>query len=172
VLTGDWNKVRELLHKLGSRIENEGQKATAESLQLIEKTVVGHIDRQDLPWKPLSRAYARYKARTRSQSWRRRRLKADKQNPRGLSENILVATGAYREAITSFQTSSFEGEVGVSRQESYAGGEKIANIGAVLELGTRDQTIPARPLWEPSAKEVEDKVIGNFEKALEEALNV
>lgn len=172
MLTGDWNKAQQLLSKLASRLKAEMSKTTAESLQLIEKTAVGHIDKQDLPWPPLSRAYARYKERTRGGKWRRKRLKAGKANPRSLSEKILVATGTMRQAITSYQTGPYSGEVGVSRHESYDDGEKVVNIAAVHEMGTRDKRIPARPLWEPTAKEVEEEVTKNFLRAAERALNV
>lgn len=172
MLTGDWNKVQRLLSGLASKIKAEMGKTTAESLQLIEKTAVGHIDKQDLPWPPLSRAYARYKERTRSGKWRRRRSKTGRANPRSLSEKTLIATGAYRQAITSYQTSVYSGEVGVSRHEAYDDGEKIVNIAAVHEMGTRDKRIPARPLWEPTAKELEEKITKNFLRAAERALNV
>ena len=172
MLTGDWNKVQRLLGRLASRIKAEMSKTTAESLQLIEKTAVSHIDKQDLPWRPLSRAYAIYKKRTRSGKWRRKRLKGGKTNPRSLSEKILVATGTYRQAITSYQTGIYSGEVGVSRHERYDDGGKVVNIGTVHEMGTRDRRIPARPLWDPTAKEIEEEITKNFLRATERALNV
>lgn len=172
MLTGDWDKVKKMLSEFGSRLQAEADKATAENLQLVEKTVVGHIDKQDLNWAPLSKNYARYKARTRSAKWRRKRLKGGKSNPRRLSEKTLVATSAMRNAITSYRTSPYSGETGISRRKSYADGEKMVNIMLVQELGTKDKKIPARKLWEPSAKEVEGKIVKRFSEAVEKALNV
>jgi len=171
-LTGDWHKVTDRFGNIGRRLRESCGDAMSESIALVEKTVVKHIDDQDLPWPPLSEKYARYKERTRSGKWRRKRRKAGLSSPRRLSEKMLIATGAYRNAITSHKISPFEGEVGVSRQEAYSGGEKIANIGQIMEEGTRDGRIPARPHWEPSAEEVEGKIEKRFEKALAEAFDV
>lgn len=172
MLIGDWNRVVDRLGNIGARIRETCGAAMSESIALVEKTVVKHIDNQDLGWPPLSKKYARYKERTRSGKWRRKRLKAGKATPRRLSEKMLIATGAYRNAITSHKISPFEGEVGVSRQEAYDDGEKIANIGQIMEEGTRDDRIPARPHWEPSAEEVEGKIEKLFEKGLVKAFNV
>ena len=172
MLTGSWAEVERLLGDLGSRLRAEAGKATAENLQLIEKTVVRHLDRQDLPWPPLSPAYRRYKERTRSPRWRQRRLRSGRSNPRSLSEKTLIATGAMRNAITSYQTGPYSGEVGISRQESYAAGEKLVNVAWVHERGSRDKTIPARPLWEPTAEELQAKLARRYAGALRRALDV
>jgi len=172
MLIGDWNRVTDRLGNIGRRIKDSCGDAMSEGIALIEKTVVKHIDNQDLDWPPLSDKYARYKERTRSGKWRRKRRKAGKSSPRRLSEKMLIATGAYRNAITSHKISPFHGEVGVSRQEAYDDGEKIANIGQIMEEGTRDGRIPARPHWEPSAEAVESKIEKRFEKALAEVFDV
>ena len=171
-LTGDWDKITDRLSNAAGRLKKSCNAGMSESIALIEKTVVKHIDDQDLNFAPLSKGYARYKERTRSGKWRRKRKKGGKSSPRRLSEKTLIATGAYRNAITSHKISPFDGEVGVSRQEAYDGGEKIANIGQILEEGTRDGRTPPRPHWEPSAKEVEDKIAKIFEKKLIEVFSV
>jgi hypothetical protein len=168
-LVGDWDKVVRRIESLSDDLKKEIGQSTAVSLQQIEKAAVGHIDKQDLPLAPLSPAYARYKARTRNASWRRRRGRAGKDSPRRLSEKTLVATGAFRQSITSYQLSPFEGEVGVSRQESYSGGEKIADIGTMLSTGT--SKMPARDIWQPTADEMAEKVTNNFVRAARKVLN-
>lgn len=167
-LIGDWAKVRDKLQHLSDDLKAEIGHSTAKSLAQIERCAVGHINKQDLDLAPLSPKYAAYKARTRNKTWRRRRSKAGKENPRSLSEKILVATGAFRQSITNYQTGPFSGEVGVSRQESYADGEKIANIGIMLSTGTKN--MPARDIWEPTAKEMAPKVTENFLSAARKVL--
>jgi hypothetical protein len=79
-----------------------------------------------------------------------------------------------RQAITSYQQGIFAGEVGVSRQKEYKGKEgiKIANIGAIHELGSRDGRIPKRPLWEPTVEEVKDKVLEKYRRVAEKLIDV
>jgi len=156
LLTGDWEGFKRRLTGLSKRLLTEVGRATAENLQLTESTVVGHLVKQDLRWKPLSKRYRRYKL-------------GRKKGGR-LSEKTLIATGKYRQAITSEQLSPFEGVVGVKKTVAYRGGEKVANIGLVHEFGTKDRRVPARPLWRPTVEEVEEEVIRNYEKALQKAL--
>jgi hypothetical protein len=171
MLTGDWDRVTRMLGEIGTKLKAESQKATVNSLNLIEKTAVGHIDKQDLNWAPLAESTMRQKLRSQNPARRRKRRKQGKTASR-LSEKILVATGAYRNSISSFATSAFSGEVGVARVETSADGESMVNIGAVQELGSRDGRIPARELWRPTAEEVEERVINNYLKAGKVALRV
>jgi len=173
VLKGDWHKVEKMLGQIAPKLQSEAEKATAESLQLIEKTVVGHLDNQDLNWPPLAEGTMVRKLQSQNPKLRRRKIRAGRKvSSRRLSEKILIATGAYRNAITSYQINPYSGEVGVARNETNKDGEEIVNIGMVHEDGTRDGRIPARELWEPSAKEVEDDIVNNYEKAAKRALNV
>jgi hypothetical protein len=172
MLIGNWDRVMLKIKRLSDDLKAEIGLSTAQSLQRIEKRAVGHINKQDLKWAPLSPAYKRYKERTRDAGWRRRRKKAGKTMPRRLSEKILIATGEYRKAITSHQLDPFSGEVGVSRQEKYngPGGAEIADIGIMLEEGTSQ--MEARPLWEPTADEMQEEVSKRFIRAVEKALDV
>ena len=174
MLQGDWDKVQRKLSSIADQIETEAKQATAESLALIETTVLDHLKNQDLSWKPLSGKYADYKKQTRKASWRRKRKKAGLNVPRRLSEKTLIATAAMLQAITSYQQGSFACEVGVSRQKEYKGkdGIKIANIGAIHELGSRDGRIPKRALWEPTAEEVKERVLEKFKRVTEKLIDV
>jgi hypothetical protein len=170
VLTGDWEGVKRRLRRVAEKLEAEASQATSKGLALIEKTALGHLDEQDLNWEPLSEKYARYKARTRSRKWRRRRLTAGKENPRSLSPKILIATATYRQAITSYKTSPYSGEVGVSRQETNKDGTKLVNIGKFHEEGTKN--MPQRELWGPTADELEDKILKNYQGAVRKLIDV
>ena len=160
MLTGDWEGVQKRLRNLATGLESNVRQATAKNIAMVESTVVGHLQSQDLDWAPLSKGYADYKARTRDRKWRSRRRKSGVRVPRRLSEKSLIATGRFMKAITSHQLSPFMGEIGVKKTRKYAGGEKIANIGAMLEDGT--SKMPARKLWKPSLDEIEKDVLDNY----------
>jgi hypothetical protein len=151
-LTGDWGRLNGFLSGFDRKFIAAIDRATGENIKLGERTVVMHLKSQDLGWKPLTDRYRR----------RKRRFKRGGR----LSEKTLIATATYFKSITAEKFSPFEGAVGVLRQARYQRGEKIANIAMVHEFGTKNRRIPARPLWKPSLEEITDKVLNNYDKAV------
>lgn len=150
------------LRTLPVRMEVGMTRATQRNLALVERTVKRHLRNQDLGWKELSPAYSK----------RKRRTGAGKGGGRRLSEKTLIATGTLLRSITSEMTGINEGAVGVLRSSRYTDGERIANIAAVHEYGSRDGRIPARPLWDPTAKETSDDCRRNWLAATRKAVKL
>lgn len=135
---GDWDRVHRLTNSLTKEM------LVAQKLSLIrfglkaEALAKTHMSKQDLNWTPLSVKYLARKVRS--------------QSPR-LSENILVATGSYFSAITTYVKRDTV-YAGVRKEAKDKDGNNIANIAAVHEYGSRTGHIPKRPLWKPTFREV------------------
>lgn len=99
------------------------------TLVTAQSIVVHHIDMQDLAWTPLSFFTV---------------------NKKGNS-TILVDTSLYIQSIRNWRNANF-GYVGVGSSDVYPDGTKLSTVAIDNEYGT--QNIPARPLWQPSAKDV------------------
>lgn len=133
---GDWVRVEALIGDLA----NMAQKAKEVSLMnwglKAEGLAKKHINNQDLGWKELDIKYLASKIR------------------KGYSENILVRTSDYFQAITSWvDTPNETVYAGVKKAKMDVEGHIIADIAAVHEYGTKDGRIPARPLWQPVFEE-------------------
>lgn len=135
---GDWDKVHELVHGLQSNMKKAQGIALKRWGLLAEKIAVTHISTQDLGWEPLSPKTIAQKIR------------------KGYSENIYVMSSTYFQSITSW----------VDKDKVLAGvkkdatnkltGESLGSIAMWLEYGT--ETMPSRPLWAPTLKEVKEKI--------------
>lgn len=128
---GDWNRVTALIGNLA----NEMQQARTISLQRwglkAEGLAKNHIRDQDLSWTKL-------KAETIATKIRK-----------GYSDNILVMTSDYFQAITSWVYDKEVALAGVKKVAVNSEGQQIADIAAVHEFGSNSGNIPARPLWQP-----------------------
>lgn len=131
---GDWAKVGAVIANLGMEMER------ARSLSLkrwglkAEGLAKKHMSSQDLGWTALKAATISAKIR------------------KGQSENILIATSDYFQAITSWADKE-RAYAGVKKQITNAEGEVIADIAAIHEFGYEAGGIPARPLWQPVYEE-------------------
>lgn len=134
--TGDWQKLGNVVSNL-SRLAVESRNESLKNWALKSEGVAkGHIANQDLGWKPLT-------IQTKSRKIRK-----------GYSDKILVATSTYFQSITSFVQDK-RAFAGVKRGVmSSDGKEELVNIAPVHEFGSESQNIPARPLWQPTMKEV------------------
>jgi len=138
-MVGDWQKVALLIQNMAMEME----KAKITSLQRfglkMEEVVLNHISMQDMGWKPLDPKYIESKVR------------------KGLSENILVATSDYFNAIQSWvDKDSQTTYIGVKKGKIDKDGNEIGDIAQVHEYGSMSGKIPKRPLWEPSFKDVKE----------------
>jgi phage gpG-like protein len=59
---GDWEKLERLFSGVGQKFKTEVKAATDTNGRLIEETVVGHFEKQDLGWAPLAPATQARKA--------------------------------------------------------------------------------------------------------------
>lgn len=155
-LTGNWKAFRKLSKNLGqsrSAIVEGAKLGLRQAALKVEARLVLHVQKQDLPWKPLSPAYKRYKQK------------------KGLSTQILIATSTLLNSITSEVrgggTSAF---VGVLRKTAKKKGQDQVLIGQVMEFGSKKRNIPPRPLFKPtleeSTQEIGDTVAENIKQAI------
>ncbi len=149
---GEWDKVAELTKKLQPSLHRAvmaGQKATATKLQDILRD---HLVNQDLRWKPLSEAYARRK--------------------RANKEMVLVERWKYFDAIR-IEKRGDSYSIGIRKDRYYStikGGRiplyKVALFHEgkpqITNLFGKGIKLPVRPLWGPSAKELNKIGIDKF----------
>lgn len=139
--TGDWDRLARILDRVGTRLTSETARAIGRGLKKIERTVLSHIDNQDLGWEALSKSYAKSK------------------QDKGLSPDILRASNEMYQNITTCQQDAFTGMVGVSRGVKTDDGEEVTDIALIHEQPDDDGVkIPARKLWKPAFEETKDEV--------------
>jgi len=129
------------LPKTADQFIYEFEKAEAEVLLTMIKK---HIQAQDLNWVPLKEGYAR----------RKRRLE--------LNPGIWIATeDLYHKLQVVEENGKFYigAPAGVIHKPS---GLEINKIIGILEYGTYTERIPARPLFEPSKREVKRGIPKRF----------
>ena len=131
---GDWEKVTNLVTHLQEEMTKAQNIALKRIALYAEGKAIKHISNQDLGWEPLKASTISAKVRA------------------GYSENILVRTSTYFQAITSYVKDDIA-YAGVKITSKYANSEEVANIAAIHEFGSNDANIPARPLWGPTLKD-------------------
>lgn len=136
---GDWTKAGVILQGLKVNLCPAFKAQLQEDGELILKTVLNHIDRQDLDWTPLAERTVELK---------------------GGDDTIYVETGylkdnlevrkikAPKDGITLF--------VGASAWKRTPSGAKFSDLMIWLEYGT--DKMPPRPLIRPSWEEVEPTI--------------
>jgi hypothetical protein len=93
-----------------------------------EALAKGHMSAQDLGWKPLKPQTIKTKVK------------------KGYSENILMMTTSYFQAITTIVKGD-TAFAGVKRGSKHSKGGDLTSIAAIHEYGSN--STPARPLWKP-----------------------
>lgn len=138
VLTGEWNRLQQVLKQASPNLKKESRRTIGRQLKLIEATVLGHIDSQDLEWTALNEQYAAHKEK------------------KGLSPDILRASNQMYSNITTDQPDDFTGACGVKRGVKDKNGADVTDIALIHEQPEDDgKKIPARKLWKPTFKEME-----------------
>lgn len=130
--SGQWPKVKSLCGNLSKEMEKAQKQSLMRWGLKAEALAKGHMNAQDLGWRPLKPETIKRKVR------------------KGYSENILIMTSTYFQNITTF----VKGETafaGVKRGSKHTGGGDLTSIAAVHEYGSNK--VPARPLWRPVFKE-------------------
>lgn len=152
--TGDWQRAGATLKMLSS-----GQLTAAFKAQLQDdgelflKTVIGHIDRQDLDWTPLDEQTIEIK---------------------GGDDTIYVETGYLKENLSVRKIKSakngFTLFVGASPWKTHApSGMKFSDLMIWLEYGT--DKLPPRPLIRPSWEEVEPLIKKHWKQCLKDLID-
>lgn len=140
-LTGDWQKAGKMLQWLPASLSPICHARLYEDGKLVVERMVEHIERQDLPWKPLSNVTVQKKG----------------------NDMIYVETGWLKEnlSVRRMKTSPLKSTifVGASPWKVHKpSGKKFSELMVMLEYGT--DKIPARPLirptWEEMRKEIEN----------------
>lgn len=134
--TGDWDKVAKLVGNLAYEMQQSSIISLKRFGLKAEGTAKQHMSSQDLGWAELKPATLAAKLR------------------KGLSNNILIATSDYFQAITSWvDEPEYTVYAGVTKVAKNRDGDVIADIAAVHEFGSASGNLPARPLWQPTYKE-------------------
>lgn len=132
---GDWEKVGLMIANLGAEMKKARELSLKAWGLKAESFALKHMRDQDLSWQPLNPHYLASKIR------------------KGYSENILIATSDYFQAINSWVEDD-TAYAGVKKTVTNSDGDVIADIAAVHEFGAGG--IGARPLWQPVFKETMD----------------
>lgn len=143
-LYGPWKSEINKLTRAGYNIRQGALIGQRKAGTRLEKLVKSHLQNQDLGIKKLTEKYLKRKTGA------------------GLNSGILVSTGAYLEAIDTWQE-NYTQYVGVRRgkldRTAYykSGGKRrieIAEVATINELGNALGRPPRRPLWATSLKEL------------------
>lgn len=145
---GDWTRAGAVLQGLSVNLCPAFKAQLQEDGELMLKTVLDHIDRQDMNWTPLSERTIELK---------------------GGDSTIYVETGylknnlevrrvkAPKDGLTLF--------IGASAWKTTPDGVKFSDLMIWLEYGT--DKIPPRPLIRPSWEEVEPTIKNNWRELLQ-----
>ena len=137
--TGDWDLAEKVLTGLPGKIYPAFSAYVDEVGKLFIDTVVGHIDRQDLPWTPLAQRTIEIK---------------------GGSTTILVESGFFRDNIKAIKIKqskdTYDIFVGASDSDYHPSGMSMNDLMVWIEYGT--DRMPPRPLIGPSWDEISSKV--------------
>jgi Phage virion morphogenesis family len=136
-LEGNFDEIKQRIDSLKSIIEEELQAAFDEAGAKAVELLKGHIEQQDLGWRPLSEAYLLSKAKE------------------GYAQEILQRTKKMYESIT-YNAGEGGFWAGIPDGAQSDTGESISMIAAVHEFGADSVGIEARPLYGPTVQELKE----------------
>lgn len=148
---GDWTRAGVVLQKLSVNIFPAFKAQLEEDGKLILKTLIDHIDSQDLPWTPLAQRTIELK---------------------GGDGTIYVETGFLKDNLQVRKVKSVTNGmtlfVGASAWKRTPSGVKFSDLMIWLEYGT--DKIPPRPLIRPTWDEVEPILKDNWRDLLQDLI--
>lgn len=148
---GDWTKAGIVLQGLSVNLLPAFKAQIEEDGELILKTLLDHIDAQDLPWTPLSQRTIELK---------------------GGDSTIFVETGFLKDNLQVRRVKSVANGitlfVGASAWKRTPDGVKLSDLMIWLEYGT--DKIPPRPLIRPTWEEVEPILKDNWRSILQDLI--
>ena len=153
-LTGDWNEAGIYFKNLSENLTPAFQAQMQEDGEFILKTIKDHIDRQDLPWTPLSPKTLELK---------------------NGDSTIYVDTGTLYDSLSIRKIKSTKSGstffIGASPWKRHKpSGAKLSDLMIWLEKGT--DKIPPRPLIEPTLNEVRDIIEKHWEELFKDLVEV
>lgn len=144
---GDWIKAGVVLKALNVKLIPLCKAQLQDDGELILQTLKGHIEKQDLPWVPLSEKTIQLKHG---------------------DDTIYVETGFLYDNLLVRKVKSSSDSVtyfiGASPWVKTKDGKKLSDIMIWLEYGT--DRVPPRPLIRPTAKEIKPLIENNWEAIL------
>lgn len=148
---GDWAKAGVVLKGLQVKLMPLAKAKLDEQGQLVLEKIQGHIDNQDLNWKPLSSSTVHRKG----------------------DDTIFVETGTLRNGISVRKIKSAKDDytifVGASPWKKHApSGLSMNDVLIYLEYGT--SRIPPRPLVQPTFEELESRLKREWEEFIKDLL--
>ena len=148
---GDWTRAGVVLQGLCVNIVPAFKAQIEEDGKLILKTLLDHIDSQDLPWTPLAQRTIELK---------------------GGDDTIYVETGYLRDNLQVRRIKSVANGitlfVGASAWKRTPDGVKLSDLMIWLEYGT--DKVPPRPLIRPTWNEVEPIIKDNWRDLLQDLI--
>lgn len=148
---GDWTKAGIILQNLTANIYPAYKAQLHEDGELLLKTIINHIDKQDLNWVPLAESTIQLK---------------------GGDETIYVETGYLKDNLEVRRVRAPKNGVtlfvGASAWKTTPSGLKFSDLMIWLEYGT--DKIPPRPLIRPSWEEVEPMLKNNWQELLQKLI--
>lgn len=146
---GDWTRAGVVLQGLSVNLFPAFKAQLEEDGNLILKTIISHIDAQDLPWTPLSERTIQLK---------------------GGDTTIYVETGYLKDNLQVRRIKSVANGmtlfVGASAWKKTPEGVKLSDLMIWLEYGT--DKIPPRPLIRPTWDEIEPILKDNWRELLQD----
>lgn len=148
---GDWSRAGAVLRGIQVNLFPAFTAQITKDGDLILKTLQGHIDRQDLPWVPLSRKTIEMK---------------------NGNDTIYIETGWLRDNLSVRKIKSSKKDfsifIGASPWKTHPSGVKFSDLMIWLEYGTNK--IPPRPLIRPTWDEVEPVIKESWRGILEDVV--
>lgn len=145
---GDWARAGVIMQGLSVNLCPAFKAQLQEDGELVLKTMINHIERQDLSWTPLAQRTVELK---------------------GGDTTIYVETGYLKENLEVRRVKSPKDGVtlfiGASAWKRTDSGVKFSDLMIWLEYGT--DKIPPRPLIRPSWEEVEPVIKNNWRELLQ-----
>lgn len=148
---GDWTRAGVILQALSNKITPAFSAKIKDDGELILEKMVGHIESQDLNWKPLSEHTIALK---------------------NGDETIYVETGFLKDNLKVRKVKSPKNGItyfiGADAWTTHPSGVKFSDLMIYLEYGTAN--MPARPLIRPTFDELQDTIKKHWENCLKDLL--
>ena len=143
---GDWSRAGVVLRNLSKHILPAFKVTIDKDGELIRERLVGHINAQDLSWKPLAQKTIELKGHNK----------------------IYIETGSLKNGIVARRIrapkNGYSLFIGCNAWEKNSKGSKLSDIMIYLEYGT--SKIPARPLIRPTWEELRGQIKDDLRKTL------
>lgn len=148
---GDWTRAGVVMQALNVHLVPAFKAQIMEDGELILKTLIDHIDAQDLPWVPLSERTIELK---------------------GGDDTVYIETGFLKNNLQVRKIRSVKNGitvfVGASAWKRTPEGVKLSDLMIWLEYGT--DHIPPRPLVRPTWEELEPIIKDNWKHLLQDLI--